>query len=134
MRMDAEALWAFLEEQFPQAVRQGFRIDAADASGVTLSWACGEDQLRPGGTVSGPTLMTLADTGAYLVVLSQIGPVALAVTTGLEIHFLRKAEPGLVVARSRAHKVGRKLAVIGVEITQGDELVGVATVTYAIPS
>ena len=90
---------------------------------------------RPGGTVSGPTLMALADSAAWLAVLGQIGPVALAVTTSLHIDFLRK--PALVdlVAEGRLLKLGRRLAVVdvGLRSAGGADLVAKAQVTYSIP-
>lgn len=91
--------------------------------------------LRPGGTVSGPTLMTMADTAAWVAVLAEIGPVALSVTSHLSIHFLRKPQPGDVVATTEMLRRGRRQAVVDVRITSGAELAPVAqaTVTYAIP-
>ena len=91
---------------------------------------------RPGGTLSGPTMMMLADTAAWMAILSQIGPVLLAVTTSLHIDFLRKPALRDVMARARILKLGRKLAVVEVEIfSRGEtDLVAKAQVTYALPS
>ncbi len=91
---------------------------------------------RPGGTLSGPTMMMLADTAAWMAILSQIGPVLLAVTTSLHIDFLRKPALRDVMARARILKLGRKLAVVDVEIfSRGEtDLVAKAQVTYALPS
>ncbi len=93
-------------------------------------------QTRPGGTVSGPTMMALADGAAYCQVLAHIGPVALAVTSSLNMTFLRKPQPTGLEARARFLKLGRKLAVVEVEIRSegADDLVAQAVVTYAIPS
>lgn len=126
----------FLEEQFPQAVALGATLEGVGQGGATLSIEADERHLRPGGTVSGPTLMTLADTVAYLAILGAVGPVALAVTTSLNIHFMRKPPPGRIVAEAEILKLGRRLAVIQVTISvQGvDGPVAQATVTYAIPS
>lgn len=92
--------------------------------------------LRPGGTVSGPTLMTMADTAAWAATLAEIGPVALSVTSHLSIHFLRKPRPGDVVATTEMLRRGRRQAVVEVRISSGDDPapVAIATVTYAIPS
>ena len=134
--MDAAALTAFLEAEFPQALAFGFTIDDLGPSRIVLGLPTAEEHLRPGGTVSGPTLMTLADTAAYLLILSRLGPVALAVTTSIECHFLRKAPPGRLIATGDALKIGRRLAVVLVTLTADgvDGPVGHATVTYAIPS
>ena len=70
-----------------------------------------ERHLRPGGTVSGPAMMALADLALYVAMLAQIGPVALAVTTNLAFNFLRKPEPRGLVAECRLLKLGRRLAV-----------------------
>lgn len=135
LRMNERELWAFLEREFPQAVAFGFRIDRLDDHGIRLSLPCGEGSLRPGGTVSGPTLMTLADTAVYLLVLAHIGPVGLAVTTNLNINFLRKPGPGVLLADGALLKLGRRLAIGEVALrTEGSErIVAHATVTYSIP-
>ncbi len=92
--------------------------------------------LRPGGTVSGPTLMTLADAAAYGLILAHIGPVELTVTSSLNIVFLRKPQPADVIAVAEFLKLGRKLAVVDVRLySEGiDSPIAQATVTYAIPS
>lgn len=135
IRLDAAGLQRFLEEQFPQALRAGFVIDHAGVDGVRLRLPADERHLRPGGTVMGPTLMMLADTAIYLAILSRVGPVAQAVTTSLEIHFLKRAPPGDLVVTGRLIKLGRRLAVGTVDLAaEGVEgLVAHATVTYALP-
>jgi uncharacterized protein (TIGR00369 family) len=92
--------------------------------------------IRPGGTVSGPTVMALADAAAWVVVLAHIGWVPLAVTSNLSINFLRKPEPERLTATAELLKLGRRLAVTDVRITGGahDALVADASVTYAIPA
>lgn len=134
-RMDAQALERFLDDTFPQARAAGFRIAAVDDARVELTLRTTAAHLRPGGTVSGPTLMTLADSAAYFIILARLGPVALAVTTNLEIHFLRKPEPGELRATATLLKLGKRIAVARVEIhgDDGDELLAHATVTYSIP-
>ncbi|MDX1512523.1 MAG: PaaI family thioesterase [Gammaproteobacteria bacterium] len=91
--------------------------------------------LRPGGTVAGPVLMALADFVMWGVVMSLIGPVKLAVTTSLNINFLRRPGPGDVVAVGRILKLGKRLAVGEVYLYTGDSdhLVAHVTCTYSIP-
>jgi uncharacterized protein (TIGR00369 family) len=91
--------------------------------------------LRPGGTISGASLMTLADMAMYMVLLGMIGPVALAVTTNLNINFLRKPAQADVIGQARLLKLGKRLAVGEVTMySEGDpEPVAHATVTYSIP-
>src|SRR5947207_618893 len=92
---------------------------------------------RPGGTVSGPTLMAMADFAMYVVLLSAIGPVGLAVTTNLNINFLRKGLPGQdVLAAARLLKLGKRLAVGEVNLLSGSSPDPIAhvTATYSIPN
>lgn len=133
LKMGVADLERFLAEVFPQALQAGFRIAEVTDAGVTLTLQAGHRHLRPGGTVMGPTLMMLADTVTYLTILSRMGPVALAVTTSLEIHFLKKAGPGEIEVRGVPLKIGRRIAVVNAELWAGEERVAFATVTYAIP-
>ncbi|MDX2032253.1 MAG: PaaI family thioesterase [Blastocatellia bacterium] len=133
-KMSAEELGAFLEAHFP-GERFPFSIERVEEGRMRLRLHYHDRHLRPGGTISGPSLMTLADSGAYLLVLSMIGPVALAVTTSLNINFLRKPAPKDVLADARLLKLGARLAIIEVSMfSEGeDDLVAHATVTYSIP-
>lgn len=135
--MTVAELNCFLETDFPEIHTDGklFEVTAVEPGSVTMRLAPSEKHLRPGGTVSGPTMFALADVTAYCAVLAHIGPVALAVTTNLNINFLRKPEPGALSCTSRLLKLGKRLAVIEVSISTGvdDELVAHATATYSIP-
>ena len=96
-----------------------------------------ERMLRPGGTVSGPTLMALADCAMYVVLLSAIGPIGLAVTTNLSINFLRKGVAGQdVLAAAKILKLGKRLAVGEVTLFSGTSPDPIAhvTATYSIPN
>jgi uncharacterized protein (TIGR00369 family) len=134
-QMTAAELEAFLAAQFPQMKTLPYRIEQVDERSLVVRLHYHERQLRPGGTISGPALMTLADTAMYLLVLAHIGPVALAVTTNLNINFLRKPQPGDVVAQANLLKLGARLAVGDVTMfSEGEtEPVAHATVTYSIP-
>ncbi|WP_210333457.1 PaaI family thioesterase [Rhizobium sp. ARZ01] len=127
----------FLETDFPEIHTDGklFEVTAVGPGTVTMRLAPSEKHLRPGGTVSGPTMFALADVTAYCAVLAHIGPVALAVTTNLNINFLRKPEPGALSCTCRLLKLGKRLAVIEASISAGSEgeLVAHATATYSIP-
>lgn len=94
-----------------------------------------QDFLRPGGTIGGPLLMALADLAMYGVVLASIGRVELAVTTNLNINFLRRPAPAPVIAEARLLKLGKRLAVGEVALfTEGDpDMVAHVTATYSIP-
>ena len=135
--MTAEAIEAVLKVEFPQAFYEGSglsleRIDYAD---IRIRKAFHEDHLRPGGTISGPTMMALADFAMYVAVFSAIGPQTLAVTTNLNINFLRKPAQADLLADARLMKVSKRLAVGEVTIYSDgeDEPVAHVTSTYSIP-
>lgn len=132
-RPSAEEINAFLKEAFPQSKASVVSVGTMSA---TVRHGVGTPELRPGGTVSGPVMFMVADVGLYVAVLAQIGIVPLAVTTSLNINFLRKpAADRDLLGHCRLLKLGRTLAVGEVFIhSEGDEApVAHATGTYAIP-
>lgn len=126
-----------LAAAFPEAFHagSGLTIEAVWHGGCRLRQAPHERSLRPGGTISGPVMMALADVAAYVGLLASIGWVPLAVTTQLNIHFLRKPKPADLLAECRLLKVGRRLAVAEIAIRSDaqEALVAQATSSYAIP-
>lgn len=133
--MDKAALTTFLAKDFAQ-VADDFTITRVEEAMLEVRLNVAERHLRPGGTVSGPTMFALADVAIYLAILSRIGPVALAVTTNCSIDFMRKPEAGrALVAQARLLKLGRVLAVGDVMIwSEGrPDPVARAGLTYAIP-
>ena len=135
MTMTPAELTTFLVGAFPDFDPRRYIVEEATDHGVRLRLGVTARDARPGGTVLGPSLMELADIAAYLCVLAPIGPVALAVTTSLTIHFLRKPRLADVLAEARALKRGKRLCVIVVTMSTAgeDEPVAHATVTYAVP-
>tara|TARA_R110002051_G_scaffold57104_10_gene105887 strand:- start:101 stop:532 length:432 start_codon:yes stop_codon:yes gene_type:complete len=134
-QMNVEQLAAFLRSEFPQ-VCDDYAVDAVTASGLQLRLITAAHHLRPGGTVSGPTMFGLADVAMYLAVLSRIGPVSLAVTTNCSIDFMRKPVAGAdIICEVVLHKLGRFLAVGDCLIYSvgNAKPVARATLTYAIP-
>ena len=131
---DAAALEAYLSAVFPQwQSGGGYGVAAIGDGTATLRLAHDESQLRPGGTISGPTMMTLADVAAYAAILGAIGEVPLAVTTSLNINFLMRPRPGDILGQACVLKLGQRLAVCEIDILSGDDLVAHATATYSIP-
>ena len=124
-----------LASEMPFAADAGLRLDALEHGGATMVLPYDGSSLRPGGTISGPSMMMLADAAMYAVVLSMIGPVALAVTTNFNINFLRKPTPGDISAEGKIIKLGKRLAVIQVTLfsVNDEEPVAHATGTYSIP-
>jgi len=133
--MTPAELLKFLDEHFPQSGHLDLSIEHLDDRTIRLRLPTHDDHLRPGGTISGPTLMWLVDCGFYLLILGQLGPVALAVTTNLNINFMRKPVPGALIGEGRLLKLGKTLAVGDFTIwNEGKaEPVAHASVTYAIP-
>lgn len=135
LKMDIPALSAFLARDFPQ-VGDDFSIETLTEDETTIRLKVRDAHLRPGGTVSGPSMFALADVGVYLAILARIGPVALAVTTSCSIDFMRKPAANTdLLARTRILKLGRQLAVGDVLIYSdgGTAPVARASMTYAIP-
>lgn len=126
-------LSAFLVQEFPQTQ---CTIEAVGDKGATIRHPVGAGELRPGGTVSGPVMMAVADVALYVAILGEIGIVPLAVTTNLSINFLRKpAGDRAVIGVCKLMKVGKTLAVGEVSLySEGsDEVVAHVVGTYAIP-
>jgi acyl-coenzyme A thioesterase PaaI-like protein len=123
----------FLKRDFPQTK---CIVDEVGNASATVRHSVGTDELRPGGTVSGPVLMAVADVALYVALLGEIGIVPLAVTTSLSINFLRKPAPSRsIIGICKLIKVGRSLAVGDVALySEGvADMVAHAVGTYSIP-
>jgi uncharacterized protein (TIGR00369 family) len=132
-RLGADELQAILAASFPDV--EVPHVEEVSDDSVLVSYAVTDRHERPGGTLSGPVMMSLADTSAWVAIMSQIGPVVLAVTTSLHIDFLRRPQLTDLMARTRMLKLGSRLAVVDVDLfSRGEtELVAKAQVTYSIP-
>jgi uncharacterized protein (TIGR00369 family) len=137
-KMTVDELGRFLAAEFPQVFNSasGLSIEEVWHGGGRVRQAYQAQFIRPGGTISGPTMMALADFAMYVGVLASIGPVPLAVTTNLNINFLRKPATRDLIAECRLLKLGKRLAVGEVAIhSEGmDDPVAHVTSTYSIPS
>jgi len=135
--MNAEEISTLLHEVFPQGFYPGcgLTIERVDYATSRVRRHFQDDYIRPGGTISGPTMMELADFAMYVAVFSVAGPQPLAVTTNLNINFLRKPGKGDLIAEARLMKVGKRLVVGEVAIySEGeDEPVAHVTSTYSVP-
>ena len=122
-------------ESLPFAVDYGFRVDSVSLGTSTVRAPYQESFLRPGGTISGPVIMGLADYALFVAILTKIGLVELAVTTNLNINFLRRPDPGDLLAVANVIKIGKRLAVGQVEVyVDGEEsMIAHVTSTYSIP-
>ena len=124
----------FLEKEFPQ-VSNNFKILNTKPNSLSMLMHISDEHLRPGGTVSGPTMFLLADVSFYLATLSMIGPKSLTVTTNCSINFLRKPNISDLISETRVLKIGKTLSVGDVLIySKGiKEPVSHASLTYSIP-
>lgn len=135
IKMDVTELNDFVQRVFPQ-VCDHVHVERVTEAGVVVRWRVNDGHVRPGGTISGPTMFSAADVAAYLATLSRIGPEALAVTTNCAIDFMRKPTAGVdLIADCRLLKLGRVLTVTDVLIySEGyDAPVARASLTYSIP-
>lgn len=128
-------IFEIVADSLPVAAAMGLKLETLKPGHVRARMPYKSDFVRPGGTISGPTMMALADFTMYVVVMSLIGRVELAVTTNLNINFLRKPAPKDLVADGRMLKLGKRLAVMEVTIFSKGEKEPVAHVTgtYSIP-
>lgn len=133
MSATKEEISAFMALEFPQTKCV---VEAVGDNGATLSHEIGIDELRPGGTVSGPVMMAVADVAIYVAILGKIGIVPLTVTTSLTINFLRKpSADARIIAECTLLKVGRTLIVGEVSLySEGsDDVVAHVVGTYSVP-
>jgi uncharacterized protein (TIGR00369 family) len=135
LKMNEAQLMTFMREAFPQMAGE-FNVDHVAENEITMRMLISAQHLRPGGTVSGPSMFALADVCAYLVTLAMIGPKALAVTTSCSIDFMRKpAADTDLIANGRLLKLGKQLSVSDVLLYSEGQAkpVARASLTYAIP-
>lgn len=135
LKWTVDEIFSFLQREFPQALRDGmhYQVASLEPEALDLRLEAGEQQLRPGGTVSGPTMMEMVDFAIYVLLLAHHKEEArLAVTTNLAISFLRKPKPGPLLARVRLIKHGRTLSVARTDIvSEADgKLVASSEATY----
>ena len=133
--LDGDEVRSLIKRHFPHVIEFPVSVSARGEGSLALTLAVTEAMLRPGGTISGPTLMTLADTAMYVLLLSELGAVEQAVTTSMHIDFLRRPALVPVTARAELLKLGRTLAVGRVTMfSEGDARpIAHASITYALP-
>ena len=134
-KVSLEEFNKILVEELPWAVDTGMSLESIYNGFATMKLPYHHRSTRPGGSISGPHMMMLADACMYSVVLSMIGKVKLAVTTNFNINFLRKPIESDLIAEGRIIKMGKRLAIMEVSIYAGEDnnLVAHATGTYSIP-
>ncbi len=136
MKMTAAEINDFICRGIPAFEESGCEVTAVAADHVLVTQHYRDGLLRPGGSISGPTLMALADTAMYALILAQMGPLAMAVTQNLNINFLHRPAPVDTIAQAGFLRLGRRSAVIEVAIRSAgsDDVVAHVTGTYALPA
>ena len=136
-KLSVKELQRLLAAEFPEMFNagSGYAVEDVWHRGCRVRRHFDPQSLRPGGTVSGPTMMSLADCAVYVAILATIGWVPAAMTTNLNINFLKRPAPRDLLAEARLVKLGRRLAVadVGIRSEGEEELVAHATSTYSIP-
>lgn len=135
LKMSKDEVMALLDAQFPQ-IKGEYTIEDLGENSITMRMNIGEQHLRPGGTVSGPSMFALADVSVYAMILGMIGPEALTVTTNCSLDFMRKPAANTdLIAKGQLLKLGRVLAVGDVLLYSEGMVKPVArtTMTYSIP-
>ena len=134
--LDAAELDAFLAREFPQ-IHDQLRIETVSPMGARMRLLVDDRHLRPGGTVSGPSIMLLADVTFYVAILAMVGPEALTVTTNMSLNFLRKPAREDLLCDARILTLGRRLVtgdcLLHSVSGSPDKPVAQATLTYARP-
>lgn len=133
--LTADQLVDFFCEAFPSSPREAHLFEKIEPGFIRLRQTVAETMLRPGGIVSGPSQMAVVDRAAYAVILAHIGIVPMAVTSNLNMSFLRGVEARDFFADARLIKLGKRLATVDVRLWQEDpeRLAAQSTVTYALP-
>jgi len=134
-KLSVAAMQQLVTDGVPLAAHLDCRVEALQFGSARLSLPYRAELLRPGGTISGPAMMTLADVALWAAILSAVGPMALAVTTDLTFHFLRKPKPGDLHAEAKTLQIGRRLAIADCTIAGAEDAhpVAHAVGTYALP-
>ena len=122
-----------IKHELPWAADAGMRLQSIESGKAVMNLPYHQRSVRPGGSISGPHMMMLADACMYAVVLSMIGKVELAVTTSFNINFLRRPSESDLVAKGEIIKLGKRLAVMQVSVFSQADIVAHATGTYSIP-
>lgn len=133
-KLDAQAVQELLHEAMP--VANGISVESVTANHATIRMRYGDWMLRAGNTLSGPSIMTAADSAMYVLILAHYGPELLAVTSTMNLNFLNKPKQGDLIAKARFKKAGRRLVFCDVDVysSASPDTVAHVTGTYMMPS
>ena len=136
MPLTAADIQHIIRTGLPAAEEVDLRTDEVAADHVVARYPFRPNMIRPGGTLSGPTMMGLADAAMYAAIMAKLGRVEMAVTSNLNINFLSKPGQADLVARARVLRMGSRLAFLEVEIHSvgSPDMVAHVTGSYALPT
>lgn len=136
MSLDAAAVEQIIRQGVPAFGEGGIRVEQVGGGRARVRQPFRENLIRPGGTLSGPTMMGLADSAMYAAILGQLGRLEMAVTQNLNINFLARPEPCDLIADAEIIRLGRRSAVLEVRLFSdgSDQLVAHVTGIYALPA
>lgn len=135
LKLTAEEVEALIRAGLPAAMEGAIAVEAAEPGYARIRIPFRPTMLRPGNRISGPALFAAADTAMYAAVLAHLGPAVMAVTSDLNMHFLRAAAPRDLIAEARLLRLGRRSAVLRVDVAaEGEAMAAHATGSYALPS
>ena len=135
MSLNQQQITDLLQQHFPQ-IQDEISIDSLNQQEATVRLSVNNRHLRPGNTVSGPSMFLLADVAAYIAILAQVGARTQAVTTSAHIDFLRKPQAQAdIIATTKVLKIGKQLAVTDVYLYSENDsnMVARAAMTYSLP-
>lgn len=133
--LNAEQVQKVIRGGLPAAEEMGLQVEQAGDGRARLRQPFRENMIRPGGTLSGPTMMGLADAAMYAAILGTLGRLEMAVTQNLNINFLARPEPADLLAEAEIIRLGRRSAVLEVRLFSdgADQMVAHVTGIYALP-
>ena len=136
MALTPEQVQAVIRQGLPQAEQQGLVVEPGPGTTIRVRQPFDETLIRPGGTLSGPAMMGLADAAMYAAILARLGRIEMAVTQNLNINFLSRPEPGELYADAEIIRLGRRSAVLEVRVfgEHQQDMVAHVTGTYALPA
>ena len=135
MSLNQQQITDLLQQHFPQ-IQDEISIDSMNDQEATVRLSVNNRHLRPGNTVSGPSMFLLADVAAYIAILAQVGARTHAVTTSAHMDFLRKPQAETdIIATTKILKISKQLAVVDVYLysENDDNMVARAAMTYSLP-
>lgn len=135
MALNAQEIEDSIKEWVPMASDIGLKVEEVRQGYARIRIPFQDKHLRPGGTISGPVMMTAGDTAMYVAILGSLGEMAMAVTSNLNINFLKRPDQLDLIAEANIIKLGKRIAFceVGIRCEGSEELVAHVTGSYSLP-